>query len=545
MVMKGSTVMIIMFMLTMILFMPPALAQNTSLSIKGSITVISGDYSSGSIIITNSGNLAYDLVTFQDFRVVDERGNEVSGFSFTMDRTNFIGWKIGRSYVINYNISAGRNVPEGSYSLLLRFRALASGGGRLYILRARVPVRVIKNPLQFGKLSMYVKGREEYTHPFTGDTLVVYSHVQNLAHFNVKVTAGAYLEKDGKHYLGQSREVILNPGDNTIRFEISIPTDFPEGTYALVYTIKYPGGEKKFTQVIKVGIGVNIINLSTKSSEVFLSENNVAYLTLIADRDIPLRIEIKATAGEKEIYRVNRTFQVKKGTRVITLELPTNVSGNIRANISVYYGKLLLKNFHTEYRVVAYPVLSKITYRKTGPDSVEIILNIINDNAEAVPGNLYYEMYAEGKTLYKKSMKITIPPGALTMKLNFKVPVGKKVYYRFSLSAIGKQTVKEGSLLLKPPSTHSSTSTSTAMTKTESQSTTRITTTSSPEGGSRGLYAVIILVVFAIIAVGYYENVRSMPTRRTRPKPKRKSPLGRFKRPKMPKFRENKELPKK
>lgn len=545
MVMKRSIAMSVMI-ISLMMFTAAVLAQSTELGVKGSIVVISGDYSSGSIILTNSGNLAYDLVMFQDFRVVNEAGKEVSGFTFTMNRTNFINWKRGKSYVVGYRISAEKGIPAGDYSLLLRFRAISSGAGRLYILTARIPVRVIENPLRFGKLSMYVEGREGYNQIFNGDTLVVYSHVQNIGHFNVSGKATVYLEREGKQYLKQSREITLTPGDNVIKFEMKIPQDFSDGTYTLVYIIKYPSGEKRFTKNIKIGIGVEVINLSVKSSRVFLNENNVAYLTLIADRDISLRIEMNAISGGKVIYRTERVINVGSGSRVITLNLPTNSSGDIKTEVGIYYGTRLLRSFQISYQVVTYPVLSNVMYKKTGPNSIEIILKIENGNDKPVTGTLSYELYTEEKTLYKKSLKITIPSGALTMKLNFKVPVGEKVYYRFSLNALDRVTLKEGSLLLKSPSTSTSSSPSSTITKTTSSS--PISTTSSStegRGGNAGLYAVIILVIAAIILVGYYENVKTRPRKRVRPKPKRKSPLGRFKRPKIPKFRENKELPKK
>jgi len=53
---------------------------------------------------------------------------------------------------------------------------------------------------------------------------------------------------------------------------------------------------------------------------------------------------------------------------------------------------------------------------------------------------------------------------------------------------------------------------------------------------------VILALLFAVVL--YYAKGKEEPKKRTRPKPKRRSPLGRFKRPKKPKFPEKKELPK-
>ncbi len=536
----------IVMMLIFMLFSDPIFAQNASIIANGSITVVSGDYSSGSIVLTNAGNLAYDLVTLQDFKVIDENGYEVSGFDLSFDRTNFIGWKVGKSYILNYKIAADKKVHSGEYSLILRFRALTSGGGRLYLLKVKIPIKVLRSPLQFGILSFYNKERPETKQVFNGDILVVYSHVRNIGHFNISAEATTYLEKNNRHYLSASKHIILVPGDNIVRFEIHIPSDFPEGTYMLIYKIKYSEGEKQFKKLIHIGIGVNIINMSVKSSKVFLNESNTAYITLIADRDISLRVLTEISSKGGVILRKERVIEISKGSHVIQIELPTNISGDINANIQIYYAKKLLRNFSTKYHVISYPTLSDVTYRKISKDTIEFALKIINKNDESVHGFLTYELYTADKILYKRSLNITLYPGTMTLKLDFKIPPGEKIYYRFLLNALNKNIVREGSITLPKPYTNTfsspSTSSSVSQTITQSSNSTSISTT--PNQDNKKLYVLIFIVIAGIIVTGYYENLKNKP-KRTRPKPKKKSPLGRFKRPKIPKFRENKKLPKK
>ncbi len=540
--------MIIVMVIMSMFFSIPVSAQNAAIVAQGSITVVSGDYSFGSIILTNAGNLAYDLVTLQDSKIVDENGNEISGFSLSFDRTNFIGWKAGKSYTLGYKITAGRNTPPGDYSLVLRFRALTSGGGRLYLLKVKIPIKVLKTPLQFGILSFYNKARPGANQVFNGDILVVYSHIKNIGHFNISAEATTYLERNKIRYLSTSKHVTLTPGDNIVKFEIHIPTDFPEGTYTFIYSIKYPGGEKQFKKSIHIGVGVNIINTSIKSSELFLNEANTAYITLIADRDIPLRILTTASSKKGMISKTEKTVKIPEGTHILQIELPTNVSGDVKANILIYYGTKLLKNSSIEYHVVSYPILSNITYRKISEDMVEINLRITNKNDELIHSILEYELYTSERVLYKKSLNITLHPGSLMLKLNFKVPPGKKIYYRFSLSAFNKNTVREGSIILPMPSTPTSSSSTSSKLQTTSQSpsNTSIPITRTNQQDNKKLYVLVILVIVGVIIIGYHENMENKLKRaKLKPKPKKKSPLGRFKRPKIPRFKESKELPKK
>ncbi len=169
--------------------------------------------------------------------------------------------------------------------------------------------------------------------------------------------------------------------------------------------------------------------------------------------------------------------------------------------------------------------------------TLELRVLLLNPTPQTVSGTLEYRVLANGTSLYSDVLDVTIPPGKKGLSFTFTVPTGTNVTYSFKLNALGRTSVKEGSLWVsapKPSPTETETPTTTSL---------NMTTTTKNASGSFSWWPVVGLFLIALTILLYYQN--RPKERRTRKGPKRQSPLGRFKRPKPPKFQERDSLPKK
>ncbi|ASJ08298.1 hypothetical protein A3L11_03255 [Thermococcus siculi] len=540
-----KAVMISILLLLLVSVLPRALAQFGQLETSDEITVLRGDYSSGTVWLVNGGGFTYKVVSYQRFWVEDSEGNKISGFEFNISPHVFTDWSPKGRYSFSYNVSCPSNVSGGTYTLYMRFLAFTPDGS-MYILFARIPLHVISEPLEFGAAEAYVQDRPGSSYALNGETIVVFSHVVNVGHRNVLAVGSVSLVMNGKTYFSEEKNLTLVPGDNLVKFEIPVGYDFPEGVYRVDYRIGYPGGVYTYSKEFPVRFGVKLVGLSLKSDEVAINGDNVAYMTLLSERVIDLNLTVEAYRDGELVSRTVRQVRVLGGTTVLEAPLPTNVSGEITALLRLSFDGRIVGEGNVTYRVSAPPVLENVSYERTADNEVTFRLTLSNPAGNEVQGLLAYRISTDGGVLYKDSIEQSIPPGTSEVTVQFEVPVGKTVYYEFSLMAAGETSSISGEFYLQPPAPPTTTTSPTPTTSSPS-STTPVNTTTTPGGGSRGTWIGLVVIVFLLLAAGawYYTSRGQQKRKRVRPKPKRRSPLGRFKRPKKPEFKENKELPKK
>lgn len=524
-------------LLLVISTLPGSSAQFVSFTTNDIITVLRGDYSTGTIQLTNAGGLSFKVVSYQDFWVEDSNGNRVSGFDLTIHPGIFSDWSPQKTYSLLYNISCNASVEGGTYTLYLKFWAFTSEGS-MYIVHAEVPLRVIAEPLRFEVAEAYVKERLGSPYILNGETLVVFSHVINIGHSNVSISAAVLFTGNGNVYFFENRTLEMVPGDNFVKFEIPVGYEIPEGTYKLDYILQYSDGSYRYSREFPVKFGVKLVGLSLQSREVKLGEDNRAYLTLISERSIGLNLTVETYKGGSLISNMTTPITVSGGTDVLDVSLPTDVPGFLRAFIKLTFNGRLIGEGNVSYTVLAPPVIRNVTYERLSEDGVVFTISILNPNGGNVDGTLTYRIISEGNVLYRESISETLKQGINEITLELKLPVGKVVEYEFTLSSMDEDSSKKGEVYLQPLVT----------TKTTATSSTNSTITTTTEGGGSSVWWMAFLVVVILLFVAgafYYTKTEGKTKKHFRPKPKRRSPLGRFQRPKEPRFSENRELPKK
>ncbi|NJE54544.1 hypothetical protein [Thermococcus sp. 21S9] len=538
MIVRRALLLIALILVSM--FLPFTSAQFGTISVTGSITVVKGDYSSGTLLLTNNAGVVYSVVSYQSFWVEDSNGNRVEGFNFTMFPRVFPNWGRGQNKTVKYNLTVSDDVLPGNYTLYLRF--IATYSGDVYILKAKVPVEVLASPLTFTSAYSYVPGRGDVPYVFLGESVTVYSHVINIGHFNVTVNVFSALRSGDRDYSVVSKNVTISPGDTLIRLSLPVGWDYPEGNYTLIYRVSYGNQEYTYTKKLTVSLGVRLVGVSVEKESVLLNDTLKAYVTLISERKINATISCVAVVnGTKPFATKTKEVALSPGTSVVQLSLPTSEPGNVSAVIGLSVHGRSGGNDTVHYTVYAPPSIGSLSAKLLN-STLEVNALLLNPTPETVSGTLEYRVLANGTSLYSDVLDVTIPPGKKELSFKFNVPKGVNVTYSFKLNALGRVSVKEGSLWVPAPKPKPSPSaTSSATTVPESNTTS--TTGGTGNGGFPWWPVVVILIIVAVALVFYYQN--QPKKRRTRKAPKRRSPLGRFKRPKPPKFHERDSLPKK
>ncbi|NJE03915.1 hypothetical protein [Thermococcus sp. MV11] len=532
-------------LIVLVSLLPVAFAQFAQLETSDEITVLRGDYGSGTVWLTNAGGFTYKVVSYQRFWVEDSSGSHIEGFTFNISPHVFTDWAPKARKSFSYTIECPSNVSGGTYTLVMRFLAFTPDGS-MYILYARIPLHIIQEPLDFGVAEAYVQGRPGASYALNGETIVVFSHVTNMGHRNVSAIGEVSLVKDGRVYFSSNRSLTLLPGDNLIRFEVPVDYDLPPGTYTLHYTIRYEGGTYRYSKDFSVRFGVKLVGISVKSGEVRLNEGNSAYVTVLSERTITLNLTVETYLDGVLVSRSEKPIGLGEGTTVLEVPLPTNVSGAMKSIIKLRFGDRLLGQGDVTYRVLAPPVIKNVSYERISGGEVLFRLVVDNPGDREVDGILVYRIYSDEGILYKDTIEQSIPPGSSEMAVRFEVPIGKTVYYEFTLTAGGESSTVRGRLYIEPPATTTNPYTTTSS-PSSTPSTTPSNTTTIVEGDSNATWVILVVLAFLLMAGGAFYYTRKedkRKRRRVRPKPKRRSPLGRFKPPKPPKFRENRELPK-
>jgi len=506
------------------------------------IKVFPGDYTYGYLRVQNPSSFDYKLISFRNYWITDSQGNSVDFFNFSLEERNYGGWKSGDTRIVYYNISCEKGVKPGLYTLHLRFLGTTVDGD-LQIINLQVRIYVVESPVEFVYAKAYVKERPYSPYALNGETIIVLAQVRNLGHKPIALRESVSFVKAGKVYFSKTTEKTVGAGVNVLTMEIPVGMKWPEGSYLLKYTLAYGNDTYTYAKEFSVRLGVRVVSVSIKSTEVESGDKNVAYATVTSEREGNVEFYVKSTVEDTLVDSYRKVVTVSPGTTVFQLPLPTNVTGNVTVHISASFKGISLGSFVLSYTVKSPPRLLNVTYDRVGKDEVEFRILVLNPNSWTVNGTLQYRVSAGGEVLYKDSIAAVLKPGRNTLKLKLKLPLEERVDYEFVLSAMGHAEKSTGYLYLPKPTP---TATSTTSTSTTSSVPSNTTTTQTGGTSHLGLFGVLLVVILLVLA-GVYFLTREEPKkkRRQRPKPKRRSPLGRFKRPKPPRFLENKELPKK
>ncbi|WP_457751492.1 hypothetical protein [Thermococcus sp.] len=506
------------------------------------IKVLPGDYSYGYIQVQNPSSFDYKLVSFRSYRITDSQGNQVDFFNLSLKDRNYGGWQSGDTRAIYYNISCENGVKPGVYTLYLRFLG-TTVNGELHIINLQVRIYVVQSPIEFSYAKAYVKERPYSPYALNGETIIVLAQLRNLGHKPVLVKESVSVIKAGKVYFSKNAERSVGAGDNVLTMEIPVGMKWPEGSYLLKYTVAYGNDTYTYAKEFSVRLGVKVVSVSIKSTEIESGGKNVAYATVTSEREGNVEFYVKSTIGNTLIDSYKKVTTVSPGTTVFQLPLSTNVTGNVTVHLSASFLGVSLGSFVLHYTVKSPPRILNVTYDRVGTDEVDFKIVVLNPNSWNVNGTVQYRVSAGGEVLYKDSIAALFKPGENLLRLKLKLPLEERVDYEFVLTAMGHTEQSTGHLYLSKP-----TPTTTSTTSTSTTSSVPSNTTTTQTGGTSHLRVFIVLVVVVfLILIGAYFLTREEPKKkkRQRPKPKRRSPLGRFKRPKPPRFSENKELPKK
>jgi len=511
-------------LLLIVLLLSPVAAETGLLSAQGSIVIYPGDTASGNLIITNNAPFTYSVVTYQTFWV-EYMGRRVEGFNLTLYPRMQLNWASGQSRYFTYLITASENVEPGNYTLVLRFQALQSGG--LYLITVSVPLRVLPTGVYFGEAYYYVPGRGEVPNVFLGERVVVYSWVTNRGRTNETVNVFAALLRGNETYSSHRENVTVPPGERAIIVTLDVGWNYPEGNYTLLYRLTSRNGEYTFTRNLTVTLGVRLVGASVERSYSVVGDGLRAYVTVLSERNI----EGLLLYGED----LEKTLEVflHEGTNVITLDLDTEEPGNYTLPVVLRVNNRSAGFDIIEYSVYNPPSIGDVEV-SLEDGSVTFTVLLLNPLPEPVKGTLAYTVEANGTALINELSVLQLGPGKDVFSLSLTVPRGVEVLYRFELRALGRTSVREGTFLVPAPPVTPNT------TQSPTQSPTN--TTSGPqEDTSPPLWPVILVL---LLVVGLLFLFRPRNKKRVKKGPRRRSPLGRFKRPRPPSFRERDSLPK-
>jgi len=527
----------VMIIMAMVLVLPLASAQFITFPSRGEILVLAGDHAQGTFVLKNDQNLDFKVVSFRRYAVLDEKLNEVEGFKLELQRTIYNEWASGESREISYKLLVNESVKPGNYQIVLTFWGFLESGD-IYIITARIPVKVVDKPLIFKEAITYVKERPfSSNYVLNGETIVVYSHVENLKNKVIPLKASAYLERNGKKYLLMKKVVNLTKGDNVVQFELSVPYNLPSGNYKLIYLLEYPGGTYSFSKEYYIQFGVELSALSLKNTQVMEDSQNEVYVTITAERNINVNVTLVTyDKNNKLLHKYTKTIQLQKGTNIVRFKLPAASPGEVKVLVKVTHNGILVGEKSTTYYVIAYPRIDSVIYHMLNDGRVEFVVVITNENQEKIKGTISYKIAIANETLYKGLREIVLSPGRNEIQLEFLLPEGE-VKYQFVLSAFNRQNVREGTIYIKKP-----TPTKSSLTFTSAKNTTKETISSQTESVKKdemkkieewALYFITALAILIIIVAIMRIRKPGKRKRRKRPKPKRKSPLGKYKKSKM------------
>ncbi|MCD6559133.1 MAG: hypothetical protein J7K57_04585 [Palaeococcus sp.] len=534
----------VIMLLMLMIMMPLASAQFGSFTTEDKITVVSGGSSDGYITLTNALNIDFNVVSFVKYHVYDQNSNEVQGVSFELIPDKSGEWKKRTSKRFYYRLNVSEGLKGGSYVIELNLWGFTETG-KMYIITARLPLEVREKPLELLDMGAYIEGKpHEMTYALNGENLIAYAHIKNFKGSPVEVNATLQLLRGGKAIL-ESRNSFNVSGDNyLLQDKLKIPYNLPEGKYTLKYVISYPKDTFTLSKEYFITFGVRLASMSLKTQNLLEGEENEVYMDVNSDRNINATVilNIQDEKGST-LKKIKEDVSISAGSNYFKFKVPVSRTGKIHVKAELKYKEVLLGEAEDEFLVTAFPRIGNISVLLQNEHAI-LRVEIENPNEFEISSKLTYILYVKDKPFKWEEKDLMLQKGTNEVEISVEIPKGEEVRYELYLKELGKSVKKEGSFKIEvPPSTTTSTTT-TSSTSTISNTN---TTTTTPEGGGSnlGIGIAIAAVIILLAILTYIALTPRGQKKRERPKPKKKSPLGRFKRPKIPQFKELKNLPKK
>ncbi|AIF70266.1 hypothetical protein PAP_09450 [Palaeococcus pacificus DY20341] len=535
-----KALLIVLFMI----MMPLASAQFGEFTTENKIIVVAGDSSEGSIILTNALNSDFKVVSFIKFIALDDNNKEVQGFSFELIPDKTGEWRRKENKTFYYKLTTNESVNGGSYTLELTLWGFTQTGD-LYIITSRIPVEVIEKPLKLLDIGSYVEGKpQNISYVLNGETIVAYAHIKNFKSSPVMINATAQLLKGDKIIMENKKTFNVSGNNYLVKNELKIPYNLPEGEYKVRYILSYPEETFTFSKDYFVTFGVKISSISLEAKNILEGENNEVYIDVISDRNLNAEIALELfDSNESLLTSIKNNVKIAQGSNRFTFNVPAPIPGKIKVKATLSYGDVVLGEAEDEFLSIAFPSIENITI-VTHDDVAIAKLEIVNPNNFEIASKVMYSFYVGDSVLKREKLELQLKKGTNEIEIILKVPLGEVINYEIYLEELGKRTQKTGSFKIElPPST----TTTTTVEPTTSSTAANTTTThiGDNEENNTGKAVLVVLLITIVLIAAYIMYSPKESKKRKRPKPKRKSPLGRFKRPKIPKFREFKNIPKK
>ncbi|WP_054840346.1 hypothetical protein [Thermococcus sp. JCM 11816] len=546
MTIKASIISLVVIAILIIPYVPPPVLSESSSDVR--IIVVSGDYSKGVIPIMNpTGGVAYGRTYLRALWVESQNGSQVEGINVTVTPPLILGgWNRDEVVEFSYYINCSEQVPAGNYSLKLRFLAtLPSGSLRTFVVA--VPLEVLSVPISVGQLSIQP---EDGTVFIGGDSLVVYSPISNLGHKNVSINVSLSV-KGVKELYSVSKSMVVAPGYSSLVFEIPIDSKYSEGEYTVELAVRCSTTSVSRLRKFKVLLGVSVVSVSLEKDHLYLNDTGHLYITLMSVRNANLTLVASYYNENRFVKNTTIPVTAAEGTQVVRVPLLTEIPGNYTLRYQVYFfGVGIGGGGEVHYTVLSPPSISNVSVVR---DKKGIVFNIRTYNSDSKKsGVLLYNVTIDGTVSYSGSTIVDIPPGSGLVVLTIPLDTAGYVAYNFTLKVLEYTSSYSGVWVFPAPeetNTPTTTTSSKPITSTTPtpESSSSIEETSSTRGSAFWTAVLLVIILVAsFIWVVWQREFSSKSKRKKRPNPKRRSPpLGRFKRPKPPKFKSFKSLPKK
>ncbi|WP_048147107.1 hypothetical protein [Pyrococcus abyssi] len=525
---------LILVVFVSILLIPIAHAQVSTFPVNGEIICLVNSTTSGEFGLINELPVDFTYVSVREIKVLDKNRNEVSGISVKLLDLIIRDWKAKDSKSIRYLAMASSNVTPGDYTLYIFMWGFTKD--KMYLIRAYVPIKVSDKPLIFKDAVSFVKERPFSDVALAGDTIVVYSHVINIASTPINVTAEALLKDPlGNVIVKLKRTLSLLPGDNIIRFELQIPLNASDGRYELNYIINYERGSYEYSKDYLVEFGVRLESFSLERTNVLEGEDNFAYIGITSDRSVDVNLTVEVYNDVLGLVYSNRSeVLIRDGPNMLKIDLPTTYPGKNTVNVRILFNGRLLGEKGGWYLVIGYPKLNVTLENKN------LVITVENPNNFNIMTELGYRVEWSNGRIMKDVFSLNLDPGV--RRLIIRLNGTGEFKYKVTLEAFGRLKTINGSGVVRAepePETEivskNMTSTTSKPSGTSTMSPTQSTTskTSPAIRGNKGnttlILAVVLgsLIIFILGLSYYYYTTNQKRRRRKRPKPRRRSPLGR------------------
>lgn len=522
------------------------IAATSDQSDNNVITVVAHDYSDGQIILYNPMKTTYTRVILRQTLVYDSEGRLVEGINVTFTPRVVDNWKGLSPLTFRYLVNCSDFVSPGNYTIALKFIGVMSDGD-VNVFKIFISLRVLSSPIVVESAELYPNGSVV----FLNDTLIGYVQILNVGHKNISANFSVSIKKEGIVYYLSSQKIMIHPGKSRVKIEVPITQNFDEGSYEVVFIIGSEYGTQLIKKKITVSLGVEVYSVSLEQRDVYPSDELDLYVTILSSRNALVSVLVKVYKSDNLVWSHLENVSLEPGMRVVDVNLPTGEPGNYTVSVTVSAFNIVVDEKDISYIVWSLPTIEDV--EPSIRDGMLFFNVTVHNGGPEESGVLKYTITLDDHLIYFGSKVVEISSGDSSVSLSFPLSIssGGDIAYTFTLNVRGHTSEYSGKYTILVPGPTESSLISSTTPRSSTNETVQSSSMSSGELSSSGssvnsgvvILAIILLSIVVVLWI--FEQNKRKVKRRSRPKPKRRSPLGRFKRPKPPKFKGFKSLPKK